>query len=190
MGDKFRKALIRLIRESVPNALITGKVIAVDTMTFTCDVQPDDDGPVIYNVRLKTAIDSDDSGIVIIPANNSNVTIGTIGGDRNNLYLNKYGKINSYKIKLEGGATLECDGTGNIKLNGGLLGGIVKITELKTELAKLNANIALLKTATSAAISVYSGALDSGVSATAFNTTVGGMATQNLTTLENTKVKQ
>ncbi|MBX7204143.1 MAG: hypothetical protein K1X81_01850 [Bacteroidia bacterium] len=76
-----------------------------------------------------------------------------------------------------------------ITFNDGNNKGLVKVDPLKTELQKLNTNNTILKNAAAAAITTLSGLLDGGATATTFNTAVAGMQTQNLTQLENDKVK-
>ncbi len=77
----------------------------------------------------------------------------------------------------------------NITFNGGNNAGLVKVNSLKTELARLNTNLGILKAATQ----VVSVALDTLLAlpapGTAFTTATNAMTAQDLTTLENTKIK-
>jgi hypothetical protein len=188
-SDKLRKGLIRLIKEVNPYSSINGTVKAVDLNDFTCDVEPVDGGAIYNNVRLKCTINGMEDGIIMIPDVGSSVIISNIKNDPDNYYVNRFEKVVKYALKLVGGGSIVFDSSGNITLNGGLLGGIVKINELKQELLRLETNINAIKTAAGVAIAVYSGALDGGVSASAYNSSVSSLAPQNLINLENQKVK-
>ena len=64
-----------------PNEIISGTVVpgSLDMAGNTITVQPSDDGEPIEGVRLN-AIMGDANGLVLYPADNSNVVIGSIDG--------------------------------------------------------------------------------------------------------------
>lgn len=189
MSDKIRKQLIKLIGETVPDSII-GTVKSVDSNQYTCVVDPIDESPEYYDVRLKATIDNTDAGLVSIPDVDSFVVISPLNGDLNTYYVTKFTIVTKWHIKVKGGAAIELDDQGNIKCNGGTLGGLPIIAQLKAELIRLQTAITTVKAAAGVAIGVFSTALDGGVSGSTYNTSVNAIPGQNLNGLENTKVKQ
>jgi virulence-associated protein VagC len=189
MSDKVRKSLIRLINDIKMDAIV-GTVKTVDVANYTCDVEPMDGGAEYHDVRLKVAIDNNDGGLVQIPKQGSQVIISPLNETQTAFFVLVFTEVTEFHVKVDGGAKIQVKANGEVLINGGLLGGLPKIVDLKAELVKLNANINTLKVATQTAVAAYSAALDGGSSATAFNAALASMQAQNLTTLENTKVKQ
>ncbi len=64
-----------------PNEIISGTVVAgsVDEANCTISVQPSDDGEPISGVRL-SAVTGSDSGLILFPAEGSDVVIGCVDG--------------------------------------------------------------------------------------------------------------
>jgi hypothetical protein len=141
MSD-FRQIIIDLVKETLPVHTLPGTVTAVDG--YLCSVLPDD-GPELHEVRLCASLDEDAPTLVSIPATGSRVLVSIIGNDRTVAWVARCDKAEAYDIKL-GGHTARIDVDG-IVLNGGSLGGLININELKAELAKINAHLTTLKTA-------------------------------------------
>ena len=170
--EQLRKAFKRLTKQ--PMQTIVGTVINVieddAENPYTCDVAPLDESPILYNVRLKSIVDDDVNGLIVIPENKSTVLVTLIGNDRNNCFVSNFSKV------------------ANVYLRGKDFGGLVKIEILKTEMEKLNANINVLKAACQAAF-VPVDSLVSGACSSAFSTGTATMQQQDLSQLENENVK-
>jgi len=52
-----------------------GIVSNINKTTKLCDVTPNDGSPIVYNVRLQAVKDASNTGIVILPKDNTNVII-------------------------------------------------------------------------------------------------------------------
>lgn len=139
-------------------------VTDINTTNYTCNCSPVDGSADFINVLLNA---DKKTGFVLIPKNNSIVVITMTSN------------VNAFVSMVS-----EVD---TILMKGDNYGGLIKINELKTQLNTLQTEINTLKTLVGTAITVYSGALDGGVSAATFNAAI--LPQINLTTLENTNIK-
>lgn len=85
-----------------------------------CDLQVGN--LLVEDVRLKAAETSDKGELLIIPAIDSAVTVGSLSGDLSQLVVIAYEKIDSVKV------------TGTVTFNGGELGGMVNVKDLTDKL--------------------------------------------------------
>lgn len=97
MDAAFRKKLERIL----PKQSIIGKVKAVNSSNFTCDVSPVDEGAAYNDVRLQAIIDTEDTGILFVPKVGSYVMVSIVENDENNAYVAQYTEVDviSFKIK-------------------------------------------------------------------------------------------
>jgi hypothetical protein len=111
---------MRLLREQfkAPVQVFPAIVTAVNTDELTCTVKPVE-GPEIFDVRLKAAIDLVKDGVVEIPAINSSVLVGLIGNEMNTGFI------------------MRCSQVQEVVMFGGMFGGLIKISELVTKLNNL-----------------------------------------------------
>lgn len=58
---------------NVPQQVILGEVVFVDTGNQTADIKLDDAGNVKYTIRLKAVVDGNETGFVVFPAVGSKV---------------------------------------------------------------------------------------------------------------------
>ncbi|MBS1944772.1 MAG: hypothetical protein JST98_06110 [Bacteroidetes bacterium] len=135
--NNARKALKQFVQGMQRPPLLTGKVIAVEA--DTCDVDPSDGGPTIYMVRLKPAIGTAQVGAITYPKVGSPCVIAELDGDANKYILVNCEQVDRLLVKLQGGATVEVKNDGTLELNGAQYGGLVKVQQLRQELAKVNA---------------------------------------------------
>jgi hypothetical protein len=140
------------------------KVLSVDEPNFTCKCEPIDGSADFFGVLLNA---DKKKGFVLIP------------------------KVGSFVVISQMSETTSCvvmvSEVSQVYIAGDENGGLVKIEVLKSALNTLQTEINTLKALTLTAITVYSGVLDGGASASAF-----GAATLpqiNITQIENTKVK-
>ena len=124
------KTLIDMIREAAgaqPMAIYQGIVKSVDdgetcTVTFgSLDVS---------DIRLRASLADVDKQILLTPKVGSAVVVGSLSGDYTQMAVLQMDEVDSIKI---GSSDDAC----KIELNGGELGGLVKIEELTSKLNEL-----------------------------------------------------
>lgn len=77
-----------------PELFTVGTVDAVDESTYSCDVQPDDDGPLIMDVPLRVRRDNNKVGVTIVPALNTPIIIMWVDTQRPTVFqVQKWAKI-------------------------------------------------------------------------------------------------
>ena len=139
------------------------KVSDIDLATFTCTCTPTNGDAEFYDVLLNADAEK---GFTLIPANDSVVIVQQTS--QATAYVSMVSKVD--QVYIAGDAN----------------GGLVKVQVLNAALNNLQTEINTLKALTGTAIAVYSGILDSGVSAATFNAAV--LPQINITNIENTKV--
>lgn len=179
----------------------TCKVDAVNEEARTIDCTPLDESAPLLSVNLQ-ADQSSENGCVFLPAVGSYVVVAFL--DDNTAVCVLTDEIDKIVLKIgetdaeiiDGAISLDANGTtvkidsNGVVINGGNLGGLVKISQLSSNLNLLKTYIETLQTLTSTAIAPLA-ALDGGASLTTFNTawaTVKG--SMQLQDMENIKVKQ
>ncbi len=123
---EINEALIKILENAGIKTLfsVKGKVVSVDEDKRTCEVKPDNSEANYTGVRLQ-ALESKNTGVVLIPEKDSDVIIHFIDNDE--AYVTKTSKVAKVEIITE---------NGEILLNGKDYGGLIKIEELKTQLQK------------------------------------------------------
>lgn len=134
--ERAHKALRKLIDRRQVAQLLTGKVTAVNG--YACDVDPDDGGPTLYDVRLKVALNNVQTGVYGLPKAGSRVLVGLLDGDENKAVALAAETIEKYVLHVDGGAKVELKPSGALELNGSSYGGLVKVQELRAELEKVS----------------------------------------------------
>lgn len=147
--NNARKALKQFVKGLQRPPLLTGKVVSVDA--DTCDVEPSDGGPTIYMVRVKPAIGTAEVGTITWPKVGSTCVVGELDGDANKYMLVSCEQVDRVLVKLAGGATVEVKNNGTLELNGAQYGGMVKVAELRQDLAKVNSFLTTLRNAINSA---------------------------------------
>lgn len=149
MSEKVHKALRRLIDKRQVAQLITGTVVKVSG--HACDVDPDDGGPTLFDVRLKVALNSVQTGFYAIPKNGSRVVLGVIDGDGNKMVVLGVETPEKLIAIADGDASVELLPGGIVKVNGDSYGGLVKVQELRSELQKVTTFLTTIRQAIAAA---------------------------------------
>lgn len=119
--DPYRK-LAEKLKGMVPIAIspiLQGIVKSVNGNTCTVTIDDID----LSDVRLRASTTNISNQMLIVPKVGSIVILGSLSGDLNELVV------------------LSCDEIESITINGGALGGLIKINELKTQLDKMTARI-------------------------------------------------
>ena len=103
--------------------LTQGEVVSVDNLTCTVKIG----NAVIEGVRLRASLTDREKQILTVPKTGSAVTLGCLTADLNNLVV------------------LQVDEIEKIEINGGQLGGMIKIEDLTDKLNNLVSEVNSLK---------------------------------------------
>jgi|GEM_PF-1895492 len=77
-----------------PELFTVGTVAAVDEATYSCDVQPDDGGPLVKDVPLRVRRDNNKIGVTIVPALNTPIIIMWVDTQRPTVFqVQKWAKV-------------------------------------------------------------------------------------------------
>lgn len=163
----LKQVLAKVAKDQVPLFTKAGKIASVDTDNLTCEVTFDH-YPTLYDVRLRSTIDGNEKGLIVIPKQGSDVIVGTIENTPHSAFIIQYSEVDE------------------IRLGDNQLGGIVKAKELKIQIDKntdaLNQLIQTLKDWTP--VSQDGGAALKAAISTAFPT----INLADLSNIENTNV--
>lgn len=173
MAGTFNKDLVDIL-------LCTVDSISSDGFTCSCTPISGKSTASIPGVKLNA---EKNDGFLITPTIGSTVLVAT--STRNNYYVFLYSDIDKITCIIDTNNSYEFDSNGFI-WNDGLLGGMVKINDLKIQLTTIQTEINTLKTAITALMAGYA-PIDGGVALAAFSAIV--LPQINLTTLEDTKIK-
>jgi hypothetical protein len=96
-----KEQVINSLREVVKGETITftATVNSVDQNNASCEVT-DPNGLVFYDVRLRSAIDGNTTGLVVYPAPGSSVIVGRIGKS-NQLFVINYSDVQLFTLKSQ-----------------------------------------------------------------------------------------
>jgi len=121
--EKIEKALVSLIDSRIPVQTLPAQITAVDAEKGTCDVEfMDKDLAPHKGVHLNAGL-STSKGFLQVPKLNSFVYISIVQNDEQWAFVSLFTELDE------------------IRLRGNKLGGLVKINELKKQLAKNMARI-------------------------------------------------
>jgi hypothetical protein len=158
--------------------------VAKDVTDTTCTVERDG-APTLNDVRLNAIDDNLETYLTVYPAEGSNVIVAIIENLVTEAVVIRCSEVAKIGLKI-GTITLVIDKDG-IVMNGGELGGLIKIEELKTQLEKvtdrIDAVITAIKTAT-----VTPG--DGGAAyKLAMTAQLSALSKENFDKIEDTKIK-
>lgn len=184
--DNLQRLIEAIARKGQAPLLVTvGKVSNIDEDKRICDITIDDD-LTLNNCRLNAIIDSYSNKLLIVPKDNSMVAFIAIGGKLTEPLVIAYSEIE--KILLTIGESDILIEDGKIEMNGGNLGGLIKLQQLESNLDKLKKYVEDLATMASSAMAPMA-ALDGGASVATFNTNWGAMkAAFSFDDMEDTKI--
>lgn len=121
--------LKKTAREAVHLTLVRCIVTAVDNTAQTCDVEPLNGDAPILGVKLKAREDSEPDGIVVFPANGSDVVVGFTEGNDTDAFVLVFSDFDQ------------------VVIDGGENEGLVKLPVLRDEIEKLNNFLSQIKQA-------------------------------------------
>lgn len=147
MGNQPEDNLKRLIdgilkRGQTPLMVCVGTVSNIDEDKRICDVAIDDELK-LSNCRLNAIIDSYDNRLLVVPKDQSKVAFVTIGGKYTELLILAYSEIEKVLLTIGDSDIVIQDGS--IQMNGGDLGGLIKIEDLTDKLNGLVSEVNALK---------------------------------------------
>lgn len=190
MPDHTEYNLLRLLesvfRKQQASLLVTiGKVSNIDESKRICDISIDED-LTLSNCRLNAIIDSYNNRLLVVPKDNSMVAFIAVGGKLTEPLIIAYSEIDKLLLTIGESDILIEDG--RIEMNGGNLGGLIKLQQLESNLDKLKKYVEDLATMASTAMAPMA-ALDGGASIATFNTNWGAMkAAFSFDDMEDTKI--
>lgn len=190
MADHTEYNLLLLLesvfkKQQGPLLVTVGKVSNIDESKRICDISIDED-ITLSNCRLNAIIDSYENHLLIVPKDNSMVAFITVGGKLTEPLIIAYSEIEKVLLTIGESDILIEDG--KIEMNGGNLGGLIKLQQLESNLDKLKKYVEDLATMASSAMAPMA-ALDGGASVTTFNTNWGVMkAAFSFDDMEDTKI--
>lgn len=165
------------------SVLFTAQVVSVQGDTCTINI----DGLELSDVRLTPTTTERDDTLLLTPSTGSYVLVGSLSGDLGNLCVLSMDTLDSLEFTIgDIGVFVDKEG---IVLNGGSLGGLVKLGEVTKKINALENQLNQLKNIIKAwtpAPNDGGMALKAAISAWASNP----IAVTNRTELENLKVKQ
>ncbi len=158
-------------------------VLQVNQSERTCDCRPLNGDADIFGVRLQSDINAT-SGLYAKPKIGSNVLVTIIR--KNDAFVSLFSDVDNYEIVI-GNTSFVMDGS-TIKMNGGSLGGLVKVQANVSKLNTIENSINSLKQILTAWVPVSN---DGGAALKTAITTWAGQALTPTTILdiEDTKVK-
>jgi hypothetical protein len=138
---EFIRKLKTLVK--VPVITFAAKVLEVDEATASITAEPLDGRPKLFDVRLKSIIDEEDIGLMVIPAVDSGVLISLIGNDQNEAYVVKCNQVEKILLRMD---DLKLDiADGEWIWNDGENGGLIKIEQLLSDVNGIKQDINSLK---------------------------------------------
>jgi hypothetical protein len=157
----------------------------VDTGAKTVDVKPVDDTAEICNVPLQA--DAQGGGLVIFPRVKSNVLVSFTSKQTAAVIM--YSEVDKVLLSV-GNTSVEITSDG-IVMNGGNIGGLVKLQELKDNLNSLKGYVEAMNNALPAAFNAIgaSTAANGATGAASYQSAMIGKAIQ-IRDMENGQVKQ
>lgn len=190
MADHTEYNLLLLLesvfkKQQGPLLVTVGKVSNIDESKRICDISIDED-ITLSNCRLNAIIDSYENHLLIVPKDNSMVAFIAVGGKLTEPLIIAYSEIEKVLLTIGESDILIEDG--KIEMNGGNLGGLIKLQQLESNLDKLKKYVEDLATMASSAMAPMA-ALDGGASVATFNTNWGAMkAAFSFDDMEDTKI--
>ena len=188
MYSKIRRSIQHIASEGGQSVFIYPA--RVETVKgSTCSVRINDD-LTVTDVRLRAVINSQTEQVLVTPKVGSYVLVVDLsGGNHRDLAVIACSEVSEINIKI--GNTVATINAEGIVFNGGSLGGLVKLQELKDNLDSLKSYVEAMNGALPAAFSaVGAGAAANGATgAASYQGAMSGQTVQ-LKDMENGKIKQ
>jgi len=138
MEEKFQRLIELLLKRSLPAMVCIGTVTEEAEDKQSCTVEREN-APTLYKVRLNAIIGELENNVTVVPALKSKVLCSLIDNDVNEAFVLSCEKPEEINVKLSE-TTLVINQEG-VVINGGDLGGMIKIEELTKNLDKLTKRV-------------------------------------------------
>jgi hypothetical protein len=182
--EQIREGFKKLAAKVGPSCTLLGTVQSVDEDEMTCVLYDEDSDLEFEDVRLRPVLDGKES-ITQFPKE------GTWGlairlEDEDDWMLIAAGEIDKWRMKI-GDSTIEVTDSG-IVFNGGSLGGLIKIAELKNQLDKVTQILSAILSVMNGTTITEAGSGAPSSLQIALKTALTGKGTPDYSNIEDTKV--
>lgn len=182
------KEHIKRLAGEAPMQVQACKVKSVNESDYTCDCEPVDESADFLDVRLRSIVDNNATGLVSIPKVGSIVLVALIANEDAEAFVVSFSELDKIIIENVGGMTTQWL-SNVINLNGDGHKGLVKVVQLTQKLNavenKLNALLAKYNAHTHPYVNVSSPAVTSPTT----QLEPGTVTPTQQSDIENTKVK-
>lgn len=141
MNDVIRRSIKQMISESMTTQMVLGTVKSIDEQKRTCEVEIADD-MMLYDVRLTPV---DDASCYALPKVDSWVVIASLENSDTLNAVCMTSEIDKIVMSVNGCDIVISDGS--IEINGGGLGGLIKIEDLVNKINAIEQDLNTIKTA-------------------------------------------
>lgn len=140
---ELRDALRDMVREMLMDGSVQATVKSVDKDTGTIVATGLKEDIDYFDVRLRAVLsDGGQRGILAYPKVGSQVSVTWLDGIDTMGFVSQFSDIDSFRLIVDNGVSLELTAEGKLLLNGDSLGGLVKVEELVKRLNRLEERMA------------------------------------------------
>lgn len=132
--DEIRQGLRALCAGPINTVVATVKSVDEEALSMVCT--PVGEGADYEDVRLKASISSEESGLYVVPKKGTSVLLGIINNDPDTTYLHTAEAVDKI-IAIAGNSSIKISND-KIEMNGGALGGLIKIEALVSYLQTID----------------------------------------------------
>lgn len=140
----FRDAILKIVQPLFKPTVRSGIAVNIDTQNNVCDVDLGNDA-FLYKVQFQSVQSLNNTGVIIQPADKSQVLCAMVEGLDQNFVIVATSNIDNFSI-FTSGAKLEVLSSGTVKLNGEALGDLVVLAKNVARLNLLEQDLNILKT--------------------------------------------
>jgi hypothetical protein len=135
---EIRAALRDTVREMLLDGAVQATVVSVDKDAATIVAHGLKEDVDYFDVRLRAVLDDNNGrGVLAYPVEGSQVVIGWLDGIDTMGYVSQLSDIESFRLVVDNGVSLDLTATGQLLLNGDALGGLVQVGPLVKRINKL-----------------------------------------------------
>ena len=118
----MKDAIQRMVNEQIKVQVLVGTVKSVDETKMVCDVDLTN-APDLLDVRLRSIIDENDKGVLIVPKKDSHVLVGIIDNRIESAFVLSFSEVEKIRLIID-----------DIELGGNDYKGLVKVEDLVTKM--------------------------------------------------------
>ncbi len=140
---EIRDALRSMVREMLLDGAVQATVKSVDKEAGTIVATGLKEDVDYFDVRLKAVVaDGNGRGILAYPLVGSQVNVSWLDGIDTMGFVSQLSDIESFRLAVDNGVSVELTAGGQLLLNGDALGGLVQVAELVKRLNVLEKRMA------------------------------------------------